>query len=80
MIKLGQFLSARVDVLPPEITEELQGLQDEVTPEPAWRIAAVLSEELGDLTRRFAHIEEEPVAAPAKEVKKKLRDPELDIR
>ncbi|MCZ7669115.1 MAG: hypothetical protein M5U34_18950 [Chloroflexi bacterium] len=32
MIKLGQFLSARVDVLPPEITDELKGLQDEVPP------------------------------------------------
>ena len=26
MIKVGQFLSARADVLPPEITEELAGL------------------------------------------------------
>ena len=30
MIKVGQFLSARLDVLPPEITDELSGLQDEV--------------------------------------------------
>jgi len=30
MIKLGQFVSSRVDVLPPEITDELQGLQDQV--------------------------------------------------
>lgn len=63
MIKLGQFLSVRVDVLPPEITDELQGLQDEVPPEPAWRIWTVLEEELGDLSQRFAHIEEEPLAA-----------------
>lgn len=33
MIKVGQFLSARLDVLPIEITEELSGLQDEVPPE-----------------------------------------------
>ena len=33
MIKVGQFLSARLDVLPVEITEELAGLQDEVPPE-----------------------------------------------
>ena len=32
MIKVGQFLSARLDVLPPEITDELAGLQDEVPP------------------------------------------------
>ena len=32
MIKVGQFLSSRLDVLPPEITKELEGLQDEVPP------------------------------------------------
>ena len=30
MIKVGQFMSSRLDVLPPEITKELEGLQDEV--------------------------------------------------
>ncbi|MBK9052166.1 MAG: hypothetical protein IPL78_15025 [Chloroflexi bacterium] len=45
LIKLGQFLSSRVDVLPPEITEELQGLQDEVTPVPAEAISVVLIQE-----------------------------------
>jgi predicted unusual protein kinase regulating ubiquinone biosynthesis (AarF/ABC1/UbiB family) len=63
MIKLGQFLSSRVDVLPPEITEELQGLQDEVPPEAPWRIMAVLQEELGDLSAHFTCVEEEPLAA-----------------
>ncbi|MCA9916826.1 MAG: AarF/ABC1/UbiB kinase family protein [Anaerolineales bacterium] len=63
MIKLGQFLSARVDVLPPEITDELLGLQDEVTPEASWRIMAVIQAELGDVASRFAEIEEEPLAA-----------------
>src|SRR5271157_2751566 len=33
MIKVGQFLSARLDVLPAEITDELSGLQDEVPAE-----------------------------------------------
>ena len=40
MIKVGQFLSARLDVLPLEITEELSGLQDEV---PAEDFAAIAS-------------------------------------
>lgn len=33
LIKLGQFLSIRVDILPLEVTRELAGLQDEVPPE-----------------------------------------------
>ncbi|MCP4425504.1 MAG: AarF/ABC1/UbiB kinase family protein [Chloroflexi bacterium] len=63
MIKLGQFLSARVDVLPPEITDELQGLQDEVPPETWLRIRAVLQAELGDSSTRFGRFNEEPLAA-----------------
>ncbi|MEZ4510504.1 MAG: AarF/UbiB family protein [Chloroflexota bacterium] len=63
MIKLGQFLSARVDVLPPEITEELQGLQDEVPPVPSWVIFETLHMELGDLSARFTHVDEQPIAA-----------------
>ncbi|HSM56726.1 MAG TPA: AarF/UbiB family protein [Candidatus Sulfomarinibacteraceae bacterium] len=63
LIKLGQFLSARVDVLPPEVTEELRGLQDEVPPERSEDILAVMAEELGDLEQRFSEIETEPVAA-----------------
>ena len=63
LIKLGQFLSARVDVLPPEITEELQGLQDEVPPEEPGRMMAILRSELGDLSAHFACVEEEPLAA-----------------
>ena len=34
MIKVGQFMSSRLDVLPPEITNELEGLQDEVPAVP----------------------------------------------
>jgi predicted unusual protein kinase regulating ubiquinone biosynthesis (AarF/ABC1/UbiB family) len=63
MIKLGQFLSSRVDVLPQEITDELRGLQDEVPPEPPERIFAVLNEDLGDLSLRFSDIEQQPLAA-----------------
>jgi predicted unusual protein kinase regulating ubiquinone biosynthesis (AarF/ABC1/UbiB family) len=50
-------------VLPPEITEELQGLQDEVTPEETWRVMSVIQAELGDMHTRFAEIEETPMAA-----------------
>ena len=32
LIKLGQFVSTRVDILPPEVLHELAGLQDRVAP------------------------------------------------
>lgn len=63
LIKLGQFLSARVDILPADITEELSGLQDEVPPVPFPAIATVLGQELGDWQVRFADFEQKPLAA-----------------
>jgi len=63
LIKLGQFLSARVDVLPPEITEELAGLQDEVPPVPYQDILTVLESELGDISTHFDYFEPQPLAA-----------------
>jgi predicted unusual protein kinase regulating ubiquinone biosynthesis (AarF/ABC1/UbiB family) len=47
MIKLGQFVSARVDVMPPAIIEELADLQDEVPAEEFSRMRPVFIEELG---------------------------------
>lgn len=47
LIKLGQFLSTRVDILPPEITEELAGLQDEVPPVPVQEIVAQIDADFG---------------------------------
>ena len=63
MIKLGQFLSSRVDVLPAEVTSELKGLQDEVPPADNRAVMGLLREELGDLDRRFESIETQPLAA-----------------
>ncbi|KQX05534.1 MULTISPECIES: ABC1 kinase family protein [unclassified Leifsonia] len=64
MIKVGQFMSSRLDVLPPEITRELEGLQDEVPPVPFEYIRALAEAELGmPLERAFASIDETPVAA-----------------
>ncbi len=45
LIKLGQFLSIRVDVLPPEVTAELRGLQDEVPAETLDDVRRVIEEE-----------------------------------
>jgi len=47
LIKLGQFLSIRVDVLPPEVTAELAGLQDEVPAESLVDVQAVVAAEFG---------------------------------
>ncbi len=64
MIKVGQFLSARADVLPVEITEELSGLQDEVPAEDFDAIRALAEAELGArLEEKFERFEPEPLAA-----------------
>ncbi|CAH0225603.1 putative protein kinase UbiB [Microbacterium oxydans] len=64
MIKVGQFMSSRLDVLPPEITAELEGLQDEVPPVPYAAIRAAAEAELGlPLDRAYAWFDENPVAA-----------------
>ncbi|WP_427006216.1 ABC1 kinase family protein [Pseudarthrobacter sp. H2] len=64
MIKVGQFLSSRLDVLPPEITAELEGLQDEAPPVPFPAIRALAEAELGaPLDRVFASVDETPIAA-----------------
>ncbi|MHA7177983.1 ABC1 kinase family protein [Arthrobacter sp. Sr24] len=64
MIKVGQFMSSRLDVLPPEITAELEGLQDEVPPVPFTAIRALAESELGaPLETLFASVDPEPIAA-----------------
>ena len=64
MIKVGQYMSSRLDVLPPEITKELEGLQDEVPPVPFAAIRTFAELELGaPLDRIFTDVAETPVAA-----------------
>jgi len=64
MIKVGQFMSSRLDVLPPEITSELEGLQDEVPPVPFAAIRVLAEAELGmPLERAFSWVDESPLAA-----------------
>lgn len=64
LIKLGQFLSVRVDVLPRSVTSELAGLQDEVPPEQLEDIRAVIEAEYGQpLEQVFAWFAPQPEAA-----------------
>lgn len=64
MVKVGQFLSSRLDVLPEEITKELSGLQDEVAPEPFEKIRQQIEHELGiPIEIGFRHFATEPIAA-----------------
>ncbi|HQX76687.1 MAG TPA: AarF/UbiB family protein, partial [Thermoflexales bacterium] len=63
-IKLGQFLSSRVDIFPPEIISALADLQDAVPPENTEVIVAQVERELGKpLDEIFAEFEPLPVAA-----------------
>lgn len=64
LIKLGQFLSIRVDILPPSITSELSGLQDEVPAESLADVEAVIAAEFGrPAAEIFAWFAPEPEAA-----------------
>jgi predicted unusual protein kinase regulating ubiquinone biosynthesis (AarF/ABC1/UbiB family) len=64
MIKVGQYMSSRLDVLPPEITKELEGLQDEVPAVPFAGIRSLAERELGaQLDRIFDEVAEVPIAA-----------------
>ncbi|TFC53256.1 AarF/ABC1/UbiB kinase family protein [Cryobacterium sp. TMT2-17-1] len=79
MIKVGQFMSSRLDVLPPEITKELEGLQDEVPPVPFPAIQAVAEAELGvTLERAFSYIDPSPLAAASLGQVHRARLSELD--
>lgn len=64
MIKVGQFLSSRLDVLPPEVTEELSNLQDEVPAEPYSAIKELAEKQLdAPLAEKFEWFDESPLAA-----------------
>ena len=64
MIKLGQFLSSRADLLPQRALDVLSSLQDEVPPAPFSHVVSVIESELhrpvGDL---FTSLESEATAA-----------------
>jgi len=64
LIKLGQFLSARVDLLPEEYTRVLAQLQDSVPPADFSAIKQRLRDDLGENPEKvFAVFNETPIAA-----------------
>ena len=64
LIKVGQFLSSRLDVLPREITAELAGLQDEVGAESFAAIRREVEAEFGvPLAEKFLDFEPVPLAS-----------------
>ena len=64
LIKTGQFLSARSDILPDAYVDVLSQLQDRVPPEPFSVIRDVVETELGKpLDAVFSSFDEQPIAA-----------------
>ena len=64
LIKLGQFLSTRVDLFPVEVTAELANLQDEVPAAPCSDIITVIEADFGrPLQEIFTEIDETPVGS-----------------
>jgi len=63
-IKLGQLLSTRPDLLPPEYIAALSRLQNTVTPVPGDKITAIIESELGaSISELFASFDCQPLAA-----------------
>ncbi|HUX69491.1 MAG TPA: AarF/UbiB family protein, partial [Cellulomonadaceae bacterium] len=81
MIKVGQFLSSRLDVLPREVTDELANLQDEVPAEDFPSIARLAEAELGaTLAELFDAVDPVPLAAASLgQVHRATLGPEHDV-
>jgi ubiquinone biosynthesis protein len=63
-VKFGQLLSTRPDIVPPDILQQLQSLQDDVRPFPYEDVERVIQEELElSVEQLFTEFEETPVAA-----------------
>ena len=63
-IKLGQLMSVRADIFPPEYIEELTKLQDRVPPLPFKSIQPFIEKELGQpLLSVFRKFDETPIAS-----------------
>lgn len=61
-IKLGQWLSTRVDVLPQPYLEVLAKLQDDVPPAPFSEIKPIIEAELGKIEDAFEEFDQAPLS------------------
>ncbi len=61
-IKLGQLLSTRPDILPPEYIDVLASLQDDVPPAPWADARTVIEAEFGSIEERFDAFETEAIS------------------
>jgi ubiquinone biosynthesis protein len=63
-VKLGQIMSTRADLLPPDVISELCKLQDSVPPVPFAEIRERVEQSLGSsLSELFISVDEKPLAA-----------------
>jgi ubiquinone biosynthesis protein len=63
-VKLGQALSTRPDILPPDVALELAKLQDQVPPFPGAEARRIVEETLGrPVSELFAEFDENPLAS-----------------
>src|SRR6266436_9451612 len=65
MIKLGQFLSSRADLLPERALATLNALQDEVPPAPFSHVVSVIETELGKPIEQIFSVLERTATAAA---------------
>jgi predicted unusual protein kinase regulating ubiquinone biosynthesis (AarF/ABC1/UbiB family) len=61
-IKLGQLLSTRPDVLPPQYVDEFERLQDDVPPAPWPEAKAVIEREIGPVEETFDEFTTEAIS------------------
>lgn len=62
-VKIGQFLSSRGDVMPPEWIAALSSLQDELPADSIRDILTAVERELGDPAQSFAFFDHTPLAS-----------------
>lgn len=72
-LKLGQFASARPDLLPEEYVNELSKLQDRVPPAPMSVMSRVIEEDVGPPDRDYGHVDPSAYAASLAQVHRAVR-------